>query len=167
MLGAEHEVTDPLRILDGPTGEGARHLDHVLLRVAAIHAHGVQLEQLAAEVFVDAATPAAAALSQRGSLGLRRTLPIVQVVEHGGTARHGAEQVAEMPQGVRADHVPVERQQQVALRALARIHREVILPEVDHDLLQLSPAHHRARQLGRLEIREQPARGAFRLTQDE
>src|SRR2546430_17680839 len=107
---------------DGPTGEGARHLDHVLLRVAAIHAHGVQLEQLAAEVFVDAATPAAAALSQRGSLGLRRTLPIVQVVEHGGAARPGARQVPGMPQGARGDHVPLERQPQAAPPARSREH---------------------------------------------
>src|SRR5256886_7037156 len=59
---AEHEATDPLGIFDGPAGERARHFDHVLLGVAAIHAQRMQLEQLAAEVLVDAAARAAAAL---------------------------------------------------------------------------------------------------------
>ena len=167
QLGAEHEATDPLGIFDGPAGERARHFDHVLLGVAAIHAQRMQLEQLAAEVLVDAAARAAAALPQRGPLRLRRALPVVQVVQHGGTARHGDEQLVKTPQGVGTDHVAVEWQQQVTLRTLARIHREVVLPEVDHDFLELSPAHHRARQLGRLEISEQPAAGTLRLSQDE
>src|SRR5207244_12435659 len=85
QLGAEHEAADSLGILDGPAGERACHLDHVLLGVAAIHAERMQLKQLAAEVLVDAAARAAAALPQRGPLRLRRALPVVQVVQHGGT----------------------------------------------------------------------------------
>src|SRR5690348_5824026 len=41
--------------IDGPAGERAGDVDHVLLRVAAVHAERVQLEQLAPVVFVEAA----------------------------------------------------------------------------------------------------------------
>ena len=44
-----------LRLPDRPAGEGARDFDHVLLRVSAIHAERVQLHQLAAVIFVQAA----------------------------------------------------------------------------------------------------------------
>src|SRR2546430_14633625 len=137
---AEHEATDPLGIFDGPAGERARHFDHALLGVAAIHAERMYLEQLAAEVLVDAAARAAAALRQRGSLGLRRALPVVQVVEHGGTVRHGAEQVAEPAQGARADHVPAEPQPAGAPPAPARTPPAAVLPETAHRPLQLLPA---------------------------
>ena len=43
------------RLCDGPAGEAARHFDHVLLRVAAVDAERVQLHQLAAVIFVQAA----------------------------------------------------------------------------------------------------------------
>jgi len=46
-----------LRPLDAPAGEDARDVDDVLLRVAAIDAERVQLEQLACVVFVDARRP--------------------------------------------------------------------------------------------------------------
>src|SRR5256886_14054820 len=123
---AEHEATDPLGIFDGPAGERAGHLDHVLLGVAAIHAERMQLEQLAAEVLVDAAARAAAALRQRGPLRLRRALPVVQVVQHGGTARHGDEQLVKTPQGVGTDHAPVGWQPQANTPSPARIHRTTV-----------------------------------------
>ena len=37
---------------DRPAGEAARYLDHVLLRVAAVHSERVELEQLARVVLV-------------------------------------------------------------------------------------------------------------------
>ena len=42
---------------DRPAGEGAGHLDDVLLGVAAVDAQGVELHQLAGIVLVDAARP--------------------------------------------------------------------------------------------------------------
>src|SRR5215211_5082910 len=56
---------------DRPAGEGARHLLHVLLRVAALDAERVQLHQLARVVLVDAA-PHALLL---GARRLHRRLP--------------------------------------------------------------------------------------------
>ena len=51
----EPEAASLARTDDGPAGEGAGDVDHVLLRVAAVHAERVQLHQLAAVVFVEAA----------------------------------------------------------------------------------------------------------------
>ena len=55
-----NEVEPALRLpraLERPPGEGARHVDHVGLGVAAVNAQRVQLEHLAGEVLVQ---PAAA-----------------------------------------------------------------------------------------------------------
>src|SRR5436190_211285 len=49
----ELEVSPLLGALDAPAGENARDVDHVLLRVAAVYAEGVELEQLPGIVFVD------------------------------------------------------------------------------------------------------------------
>src|SRR5579884_3666142 len=46
------EITTPARLLDGPPGENARYLSHVLLRVAAVDTERVQFHQLAAVIFV-------------------------------------------------------------------------------------------------------------------
>ena len=50
----ESEAAALLGLLQGPSGEDARHFGDVLLRVAAVHAEGVQFHQFAAVVFVQA-----------------------------------------------------------------------------------------------------------------
>ena len=47
------ELAVALRIEDRPAGERPRDVDHVGLRVTAVHAEGVQLQQLAAVVLVE------------------------------------------------------------------------------------------------------------------
>ena len=49
---AEHERAAEIAAVDGPAGERARDLDHVLLRIAAVDAERVQLHQLARVVLV-------------------------------------------------------------------------------------------------------------------
>ena len=49
-LAAKHEV--PRARIDRPAGQRPRHLLHILLGVAAVHAQGVQFQQLAAVVLV-------------------------------------------------------------------------------------------------------------------
>src|SRR6185312_8216166 len=49
------EFTALLRLLDGPSGEHLCELGHILLRVSAIYAEGVQLHDLARVVFVQPA----------------------------------------------------------------------------------------------------------------
>src|SRR6267143_2402929 len=51
---AEHETCTAFRRLDAPTGEDTRDFDDVLLSVTAVDAKGVELEELARIVFVDA-----------------------------------------------------------------------------------------------------------------
>ena len=57
LTGIVHEAANTnsglcVGLADGPAGEAARDRDHVLLRVAAVHAQRVQLHQLAAVVLV-------------------------------------------------------------------------------------------------------------------
>ena len=49
----EHEFGLRVGLPDGPAGEAARHRDHVLLGVAAVHAERVQFHHLAAVVLVE------------------------------------------------------------------------------------------------------------------
>src|SRR5207244_5913071 len=52
---AEDESTALARTVDRPSGEAARHLADVGLRVAAVDAHRVELEELARVVLIGAA----------------------------------------------------------------------------------------------------------------
>ena len=137
---AENEPAARARIVERPTGEGARDGDDVLLRVAAVHAQRVQLEQLAAVVLVQpvaamvhrtAARPLRLAeLGQRHVARVRGALEIVEVLEHRGTVRDRAEQVAEFPEHARTNDVAIVLEQREARGHLAREHREMVLPEV-------------------------------------
>src|SRR6266566_9345829 len=55
-LRTENEAATLCRWLDRPAGEGARDVDHVLLRIPAIDAQRVELEQLASVVLVQPLT---------------------------------------------------------------------------------------------------------------
>ena len=51
-LRREYKVSAELRPIDGPAGQHARHLRHVGLRVAAIHAQRMQFHQLARIILI-------------------------------------------------------------------------------------------------------------------
>ena len=51
----ENEFSGSARTFDAPARKCARNLLHVLLRVTAVHTHGVQFHQFAGVVLVDAA----------------------------------------------------------------------------------------------------------------
>src|SRR5947207_1387903 len=53
-LRTENETATLGRRLDRPAGEGTRDVDHILLRVSAIYAERVELEQLTPVVLVQA-----------------------------------------------------------------------------------------------------------------
>src|SRR3989454_6758833 len=94
--------------LDTPASEDARHVDHVLLRVAAVHAEGVQLEQLAGVVLVEPQ---------------RDALPIIEIEQHRRALGRGDQEILEPAQRVRADHVLDVIGQQEPVGALAEKHR--------------------------------------------
>src|ERR1019366_6109078 len=147
----------------GPAGERAGDVDHVLLRVAAVDAERVKLEELAAVVLVEpAAAPrelllllrreqsdAAVAACSTATGGRQRhepwavavglTLPVVQIEEHRGALGDRLEQHAEFSERVRADHLALVLRELIALgRPLLDVDREVVEPEVGHDLLELA-----------------------------
>src|ERR1035441_4505399 len=78
-----------------PTRQHPRQLGHVLLRVAAVHAQGVQLHYLARIVFVEPLRGLAVILGAPGGLRVgTHALPVVQVPQHRRTLRRGQQQLA-------------------------------------------------------------------------
>src|SRR3989440_5219286 len=116
---SEHESRTAFRALNAPAGEDARDCDDILLGVAAVDAEGVQLEELARVVLVDACRLAPPIFRQfvhsepppsekraewtrrRGTR--RHTLRIVEVEQHRRTLGRRDQQVFEMPHRARPD----------------------------------------------------------------
>ena len=153
---AKDESRALLRPLDAPAREDSRDLDDVLLRVTAIDAEGVQLEQLARVILVDSrrlppapllrhlipAEPRSAewreelARLRRGRTG-RDALRIVEIKEHRGAFSRRDEQIFEFAERPRPDGFFYIRRQQKPIGALAYKDVEMIRPEVDHHFPQL------------------------------
>ena len=94
LVGA---VLQPL-IADGPAGQQLGEADNVLLAVSALDPKRMQLERLAGQVFVEAATAA----SSGTGIGSDRQ-GVIEVEEHGRMQFGGKEQVLEPAEGVGAD----------------------------------------------------------------
>ena len=135
-----HEARAALRPLDAPPGENAGDVDDVLLAVAAIHAEGMELEELASVVLVDAPRhPFRIESPHPGRLSAgRHALRIVQIEEHGGTFRRRDQEVLEPAQRVGTDRFLYIGRHQEAVGTLADEDIEVIRPEIDHHFAQLS-----------------------------
>jgi hypothetical protein len=121
----------------GPARQHASQLGHVLLGIAAVHAEGMQLHQLARIVFVQPA---------------RLRDPVIQIEQHGRMAGGGAQHLAEGAEYVRPDGIAFVAGHQGTVLALARKHVEVVVPEVDHHFFQLARTFDGAQQacFGRL-----------------
>ena len=152
QAGHELELAAALRLVDGPAGEAARHLRDVFLGVAAVHPQGVQLQQLAAVILVQATALRArsAAESLRGS-GTDR-LPVIQVEQHGRAFGGGFQQVAELAQHVRADGVALVFGGQVTVGSLVHEDVEMVEPEIGQHFVQLAIAIDGAQNLTLLEV---------------
>ena len=67
-------------------------------------------------------------------------LPVVEVEQHRRALRRRAEQIAELAEHVRPDRVALVLGEVAARRSLAGEHVEVVEPEVDHHLVELTLA---------------------------
>ena len=139
----EHEPRAAIGPLDAPSGENARDVDDVLLRVPAVHAECVQLHQFAGVILVDASPHPRSPSPQRGEgargRGPRRyALGIIQIEQHGGAARRRDEQVFEAAERPWPDRFLDIGRQQKPVGSLAHKDVEVVRPEVDHHLAQLA-----------------------------
>ena len=132
----EAESAALLRSIDGPPGERPRDFGDILLRVAAIDAERVQLQQLAPIVLVEPArrllgrrlAPAAGATAARRPgrrarrLGVRpRRIgahPVVEIEEHRRTLRRRPEQLSEVAEHMRPDRVALVLGQEEPRRSL-------------------------------------------------
>src|SRR6185295_11922975 len=89
----ELKLRVPRDVVDRPAGERTRHRHHIVLRVAAVDAERVQLEEFAAVVLVQTGS------GQRRAVGpdvwwtdvvaRRLRLPVVEIQEHGWMSRGG------------------------------------------------------------------------------
>src|SRR5579871_6048601 len=74
----EREGAAALRLIDRPTGEAARYFGDIFLRIAAIHAQRVKLQQLAPVILIQSAATLLGGWPARlRRIGSHR-LPIVQ-----------------------------------------------------------------------------------------
>src|SRR5262245_50922098 len=152
FLGVMHgwielKLGHAVHVADGPTCEGARHSNDVLLRVASIDAEGVKLEKLASVVFIEPRTSRWAYSLRRKIFTRRLRLPIVQIVEHRRVASRCKKQVLKPSQNKRSDGFTLVVGKQDAARALGVIYIEVVQPEVDQHLFELLVRVNRAIEL--------------------
>src|SRR5687768_3744661 len=84
-----------------PTRQQSRQLQHVVLRVAAIHAERMELEELPRVVLIEATLPLAPLPPlRRSGIGPDR-LEIVEIVQHRGMPRGRQHHLLELAQCVR------------------------------------------------------------------
>ena len=139
----------PLHPVDreGPAGEGARHVDDVLLAVAGrvrvtgnllarqvavrvLGAEAVQLDHLAGEILVR---------SDRLAVELGGEVDVVvEIDQHRGRLHDRFEHLAEVPQRVGADDVAVVVHPERRLDELPGVDVEVVVPEVDQNFEELA-----------------------------
>ncbi len=125
---------------DRPSGEATGDFGHVFLGIAAVNAQRVQLHQFAAVVFVQALLPPLHRIRSG-------RLPVIQIKQHGGTLGGGFEQILEMSQHVRADHIALVGRHHVAVRTFVQVDVEVVEPEIGEHLFQLAVTVNGAKHL--------------------
>ena len=139
-------------LLNRPTGEATRDLLHVFLRVAAVHAHRVQLHQLARVVLIQTTIDPGRFILGRRIWACNTRPPVVQIEQHRGRMRGRAQQVAESSEREGANCVAIKARQQVTIRILVGENAKVVLPEINHHFVQLTFAVNGAQQCGALQF---------------
>ena len=142
-FGIEHKARAGLievehRRADGPAGEHARELGDVRLRVAAVHAQRMQLQDLAREILVQVPgcrkrrAPARAQPPRLPALAHREV--VVEVEDHRRVTGRGQQHVGEVPAYVRPYGLAFEAADERKHQRLFRRHREMVRPEPDQAL---------------------------------
>ena len=153
--GVELEpAAGPKAVLDGPTGEAAGHGDDIFLRVTAVHAERVQLEQLAGVILIQPPGGPGAAPHPGQRLGSwrRNRLPVIQVEQHGRILRRRQQHVLELAKNMRTNGIALVGRHQKAIIALFEEYVEMVVPEIDQHFIQLSVAVYRAQKLALAQI---------------
>ena len=144
-LRIEYKAAAGFRQCDGPreapAGQDAGQRDDIVLAIPAIDAEGVQFHQFAGVVLVEPVHATVGALAAG-----RGVLRVVKIEQHRRVMRGGAQQVAETAERVGADRFRLIGADPQPVEALAGEHVEMVVPEIDHHLLQLARAVERAPQ---------------------
>ena len=140
------EVATPAQVVDAPSREGARRLVDIGLGVSGVDADGVQFQDLAAVVLIQAVDQNAI----HGPAGLRQV--VVKVVEHRRMFGGGLEQGFELPHGVGSDGVALVGLDRIADEVVVDVDVEMVEPEVGERFLELVLRMNGANQLGVVEV---------------
>src|SRR5947208_17160700 len=104
----------------------------------------MQLHQLARVIFIEA-TVDSGELVAFGWIRTRHArAPVVEIEKHRRRVRGGAEQIAKASQGVRANRLSIKCGEQISIVVFVCEDAEMILPEIDHQLVELLVAVNRA-----------------------
>ncbi len=158
--------------IDQP-GQRARESRDVLLRVAAVDAERVQLENFARQVLVDAELAIAGRRAPVATLRELRARPdrslVVQVQDHRGMRFDGGQHVREPARDVRPDRFVLQRSGEREHLRLVGGDREMVGPEMHQSLAKRffgrdgdAVARRDLVEIVRREFRAQPAEQAFR-----
>ncbi len=123
------------RAADRPARQHFREFRDVGLRVAAVDAERVQLQDLAREILVQAELAAAvAAHERRGRRARAHRGLVVEIQDHRGMPLGREQQIVEIARHVRPDRFLLVQARERGERLLVGRHREVVAPEVHEPL---------------------------------
>src|SRR5438128_7611074 len=135
-----------VRFLNRPTRKATRDFLHVLLRITAVDAERMQLHQLARVIFVEA-TVDPGGLVAFGWIRTRHArAPVVEIEKHRRRVRGGAEQIAKASHRKRPNRLSIECGEQISIVVFVCEDAEMVLPKIDHQLIELLVAVNRAQK---------------------
>ena len=156
-------------LADVPPGEDPRELHNVLLRVPAVHAHGVQLHQLAGEVLVRRALHVAVGVQEDDHTRAQRAR--LHDLPERSVEREVPEGVLEVVMELRTFVLLLVREERVVepeeIRALGVVGVEVVVPEERDLLLELAPGVHGVHEIERLQLLDRVRRHQGRAPRHE
>ena len=165
-----------------PVGKGPGHLDNIVLRIAAVDAERVKLEELAGEILIQSSRPvvllrslhppgtssSASTPSSRGPTELghphvsrrphpvvRGRLGIVEIQQHGRMGGRLDQELSETSQHARPDGIALIGQQMGSSLIVGHRNVEVVEPEVGEHRLELTLRVHSLKQFVRHELPNQ------------
>ncbi len=127
--GAKHHL---VMIVHGHARQHQRRRAHIGLRITAARAHGVQLDQLAPEIFIQTLLP----ICRRCRLRASR-LRLIEIDQHGRMQNRCLQQIAKRSRKMRANGFDlVERRDHSHREGFVRIDGEMVEPEGGQPLVK-------------------------------
>jgi hypothetical protein len=108
-------------------------------------------------VFIDAATARIGGHTSDRSVWTDAE-PIIQIKQHRRTLRRSEEEIAKFTEGLRPNGIAIVGRCQPTIGSFGGKNIEMVVPEVDHDFVELALAVHSAQETRLLELEDDEAR---------